>query len=117
MAHLSFEEKSFYKEKGYVVPAWKFPGKRIDQMRGALDRLIADNPGVEIYPYPGYDVPAPHAGMPLHEHCLFKLGVPLGELWWLTDLARWLTANGRTSFFLTAPPLNLTGAALRATAR
>jgi len=25
--------------------------------------------------------------LPLHEHCLFKLGVPLGELWWLTPPA------------------------------
>lgn len=46
MAHLPFYEKSFYKEKGYVVPAWRFPTKKIDEMRAALDKLIADNPGV-----------------------------------------------------------------------
>jgi len=26
--------------------------------------------------------------MPLHEHCLFKNG--MGEIWYLTELARWL---------------------------
>lgn len=48
--------------------------------------------------------------MPLHEHCLFKLGVHLGELWYFRDLAAWLKANGRTRFLLTAPPLRLPGA-------
>ena len=54
-----------------------------------------------------------HAGpsLPLHEHCLFKLGVHLGELWYLTELAAWLRAHGRHRFLLTAPPLRLPGAA------
>jgi hypothetical protein len=42
--------------------------------------------------------------------CLFKLGIHLGELWWLTDLAGYLRAAGRTRFLLTAPPLRLPGA-------
>lgn len=48
--------------------------------------------------------------LPLHEHCLFKLGIPLGEMWYLTDLARWLRGHGRNAFLLTAPPLHLPGA-------
>ncbi|MGY6564103.1 MAG: cyclase family protein [Halomonadaceae bacterium] len=48
--------------------------------------------------------------LPLHEHCLFKLGVHLGELWYLAELADWLKSNGRFRFMLTAPPLRLTGA-------
>jgi hypothetical protein len=36
--------------------------------------------------------------------------VPLGELWWLRDLATWLRAHGRSRFLLTAPPLRLPGA-------
>jgi hypothetical protein len=48
--------------------------------------------------------------VPLHHHCLFKRGVPLGELWQLTELAGWLRSRGRTSFLLTAPPLRLPGA-------
>ena len=46
MAHLSIDERNFYARQGYVVPAWRFPKKRIDEMRAALDRLIADNPGI-----------------------------------------------------------------------
>jgi len=71
--------------------------------------LIADNYGVEQIPSrPG--PPGPHAALPLHQHCLFKLGVNLGEMWYLTELARWLRAHGRHRFLLTAPPLRLTGA-------
>lgn len=47
--------------------------------------------------------------LPLHEHCLFKLGLPLGELWYLTELAAWLHAHQRHAFFLTAAPIQLPG--------
>jgi kynurenine formamidase len=50
------------------------------------------------------------AVLPLHEHCLFKLGVHLGELWYLTELANWLHQHQRSRFLLTAPPLRLPGA-------
>jgi hypothetical protein len=50
------------------------------------------------------------AMLPLHELCLFKLGVHLGEIWHLTPLANHLRATGRTRFLLTAPPLRLPGA-------
>ena len=45
------------------------------------------------------------------EHCLFKLGIKLGELWYLTELAAWLHEKRRSRFLLTAPPLRLPGAA------
>lgn len=48
--------------------------------------------------------------LPLHELCLFKLGVHLGELWYLAELAKWLEQHQRYYFLLTAPPLRLTGA-------
>ena len=48
--------------------------------------------------------------LPLHAHCLFKLGIHLGELWHLTPLARWLREHKRSRFLLTAPPLRLPGA-------
>lgn len=70
--------------------------------------LAADNYAVEAYPAGPGGVCC--AALPLHEHCLFKLGVHLGELWWLTPLARHLRAAGRSRFLLTAPPLRLTGA-------
>ena len=70
--------------------------------------LIADNYAVESLPsQPGEGC---CASLPLHEHCLFKLGLHLGELWQLTPLAEWLRANGRSRFLLTAPPLRLPGA-------
>ncbi|MFD4838920.1 cyclase family protein [Achromobacter sp. NPDC058515] len=70
--------------------------------------ICADNYAVESYPArasgPGHSI------LPLHHHCLFKLGVPLAELWYLKDLADWLHAQGRNRFLLTAPPLRMPGA-------
>lgn len=74
-----------------------------------LAALIADNNAVEerkAEPSPGYEGPL----LPLHHHCLFKLGIHLGELWHLTPLAAWLHAHRRSRFLLTAPPLRLPGA-------
>lgn len=73
-----------------------------------LSVLVADNYAVEAYPSePGE---GRHAALPLHEHCLFTLGVHLGELWHLSELAAHLRAAGRRRFLLTAPPLRLPGA-------
>lgn len=71
--------------------------------------LISDNYAVEGLPSkPGAG--ERYAALPLHELCLFKLGLPLGELWYLSALADWLAANDRSRFLLTAPPLRLPGA-------
>ena len=70
--------------------------------------LVADNYAVEGLP--SREGTGRHAAMPLHEHCLFRLGLPLGELWHLGELAAWLAAAGRNAFLLTAPPLRLPGA-------
>ncbi len=71
--------------------------------------LLADNYAVEIIPASNFK-PKPHASMPLHEHCLFKQGIHLGEMWYFTELARWLREHRRSRFLLTAPPLRLPGA-------
>lgn len=73
-----------------------------------LVAIAADNYSVEIFPNGGSDDCC--SVMPLHQHCLFKLGVHLGELWHLTPLATWLRAHQRSRFLLTAPPLRLPGA-------
>ena len=73
-----------------------------------LIALIADNYAVEAHPATPADGAC--ATLPLHEHCLFKLGVHLGELWYMTHLAAWLRENKRNRFLLTAPPLRLPGA-------
>jgi len=74
-----------------------------------LSALIADNYAVEIIPASPRS-PVPHAMLPLHEHCLWKNGIHLGEIWYLTELARWLREHQRNRFLLTAPPLRLPGA-------
>jgi kynurenine formamidase len=73
-----------------------------------LVAIAADNYAVELNP--GRDQTDCCSYLPLHEHCLFKLGIPLGELWYLNDLAKWLRNNKRSRFLLTAPPLRLPGA-------
>jgi kynurenine formamidase len=74
-----------------------------------LVSLIADNYAVEAHPARAC-ADEFCATLPLHAHCLFKLGVNLGEMWQLHELANWLRANGRSRFLLTAPPLRLPGA-------
>jgi kynurenine formamidase len=74
-----------------------------------LVAICADNFAVEAYPAkPGTG--ASYPGLPLHNHCLFKLGIHLGELWYFAELANWLRHNNRWTFLLTAPPLRLPGA-------
>lgn len=72
--------------------------------------LASDNESVELLPV--NHVPPCHEGplFPLHDLCLFRLGIPLGELFLLSDLADWLRAAGRSRFLFTAPPLRLPGA-------
>jgi kynurenine formamidase len=77
--------------------------------KSGLTSLIADNYAVEASP--ARPCEEDHcAALPLHAHCLFKLGVNLGELWYLSELADYLRARGRNRFLLTAPPLRLPGA-------
>jgi hypothetical protein len=73
-----------------------------------LVALISDNYAVELHDKPL--APGQCAMLPLHQHCLFKTGVNLGEIWRLSELADWLRANNRSRFLLTAPPLRLPGA-------
>ncbi|WP_175864086.1 cyclase family protein [Burkholderia cepacia] len=74
-----------------------------------LAALAADNHAIEERPRDARARERPGALMPLHELCLFKLGIHLGELWHLTPLADWLHAHRRNRFLLTAPPLHLRG--------
>jgi len=71
--------------------------------------LAADNYAVELFSAAPWKSGS-HAMLPLHEHCLFKNGIHLGELWYLTELAQWLREHERNRFLLTAPPLRLPGA-------
>ncbi len=94
---------------------------RCAELDGRDDRLVrwidesgcaaiaSDNIGIEVLPARAV-ADERRACLPLHELCLFKIGIPLGELWYLSELASWLRANRRHTFLLTAPPLRLVGA-------
>jgi kynurenine formamidase len=74
-----------------------------------ISALVADNYAVEGMVRPKRDSDR-FTLLPIHHLCLFKLGVPLGELWYLHELATWLREHDRSRFLLTAPPLRLPGA-------
>ncbi|KRC85717.1 cyclase [Achromobacter sp. Root83] len=69
--------------------------------------IAADNHAVELRNHHLDAASGPL--LPLHEQCLFKLGLPLGELWHLTPLAQWLRQHNRNAFFLTAAPMYVPG--------
>jgi kynurenine formamidase len=71
--------------------------------------LVSDNEAVELLADMS-SIPGEGTRIPLHNLCLFKLGMPLGEMFLLSDLADWLRANQRSRFLFTAPPLRLPGA-------
>jgi kynurenine formamidase len=73
-----------------------------------ISALVADNYAVEGLLGKDRDE-GRHSFLPIHHLCLFKLGVPLGELWYLDELAAWLREHRRSRFLLTAPPLRLPG--------
>jgi len=74
-----------------------------------ISALVADNYAVEGLLGKDRD-PSRHSFLPIHHLCLFRLGVPLGEMWYLHELAGWLREHQRSRFLLTAPPLRLPGA-------
>lgn len=76
--------------------------------KSGISVLIADNFAVEGFPYE--DRPGHYHGLPIHQKCLVDLGIHLGEIWYLTPLARYLREKRRSRFLLTAPPLRLPGA-------
>jgi kynurenine formamidase len=74
-----------------------------------ISALVADNYAVEGLVGRDRDQ-SRHSLLPIHHLCLFRLGVPLGEMWYLHELASWLRQHDRNRFLLTAPPLRLPGA-------
>lgn len=71
--------------------------------------IASDNMAVENTHYPGHP-DDDHCRLPIHRHCLFKIGVHLGEIWLLSELKKALKERGRSRCLLTAPPLRLPGA-------
>ena len=73
-----------------------------------LVAMISDNVAVEASMIGRTEAQGPF--LPLHELCLVKLGIMIGEFWYLQELAEWLWSKRRNGFLLTAPPLRLPGA-------
>ena len=71
--------------------------------------IVSDNMAVESSHGDG-DTQGGRSHLPIHRHCLFRLGVHLGELWNLSELSAELRRQGRFRFLLTAPPLRMPGA-------
>lgn len=68
--------------------------------------LALDNIAVEVEPF---EDPHEHV-YPLHARFIRDLGLTLGEVWWLEDLATACAEEDRWEFFLSAAPLNVTNA-------
>lgn len=68
--------------------------------------IAIDNRTFEVTPFEEpYDVT-----YPLHSRVIRDLGLTIGELWWLEDLAATCERLGRWEFMLSAPPLPVVGA-------
>ncbi|MFW0794919.1 cyclase family protein [Gordonia sp. CPCC 205515] len=67
--------------------------------------IVTDTWGFEVRPNE-FDV----AFQPLHQVAIPNMGLFIGEMWHLDDLATACTADGRYEFLLTAAPLPVTGA-------
>ncbi len=85
------------------------PGLSMRCAEWCHDRSIAalamDNVGIEVEPFPEGEL------YPLHVRLVRDLGLPLGELWWLEDLAAACAGDRRYDFFLSAAPLKIANAA------
>jgi kynurenine formamidase len=71
-----------------------------------LAGVAGDNIALERVPHET----APELVVPLHGNLLRDLGVYIGEIWWLEELAEDCARDGRYAFFLAAQPLNIPGA-------
>lgn len=87
------------------------PGLSVHTAQWVHDHEIAalavDNGAVEVEPFEEEGANY----YPLHARLIRDLGVTLGELWWLDDLAHSCEDEGRWEFFLCAAPLNVSNGA------
>ncbi len=71
-----------------------------------LAAIAMDNRTFEVTPF---EVPGT-VTYPLHSRLIRDLGLTIGELWWLEDLAATCARLGRYEFMLSAPPIAVEGA-------
>lgn len=72
-----------------------------------ISAVASDNPAVEELPFDLSPEAWPFGF--LHQCLIGQLGLALGELWWLHDLAEACRRHSRYEMFLTAAPLHLPG--------
>lgn len=70
-----------------------------------VSAVASDNPAFEAWPHPL------EVDQYLHYRLLGLLGIPIGEMWFLEDLAEDCSQDGVHEFLLTSAPLNLLGGA------
>lgn len=94
---------------GGHMPGGPAPGLSFTTAPWLFDREIAaiatDTWGFEVRPNEFDD-----AFQPLHQVVIPHMGMYLGEMWRLDELAEQCVAEGRYEFLLSAPPLPITGA-------
>jgi len=87
---------------------WQGPGLGIDCVEWLHTKdvaaVCADNTAVEVMPCED-----PTAQFPVHMLGLRDMGLPLGEMFYLEELAADCAEDGVYEFLLTAPPLKVTG--------
>lgn len=85
------------------------PGLSVDAAHFLCSRDVAavacDTWGLDVRPYESTEVLAP-----LHVVLLVNAGIHIGEMWDLEELASDCSADRVYEFFLSAPPLTITGA-------
>jgi kynurenine formamidase len=69
--------------------------------------VCADNIAVEVLAFA--DLMVSERPLPLHMLCLRDMGMPLGEIFNLEELAADCATDGHYSFLIAAPPLGITG--------
>ena len=74
--------------------------------RSEVAAIATDTWGFEVRPNE-FDVPA---FQPLHQVSIPNIGLTIGEMWDLEELADACASSGRYEFLLSAPPLPVTGA-------
>lgn len=73
--------------------------------KSEIAAIAADNVTLEVYPHP-----EPEKALSVHGSLLRDLGVYIGEIWWLEELAEDCAEDGIYDFFIAAQPLNIPGA-------
>lgn len=86
----------------------QMPGLSVDCVEWLHAREVAaiatDTNAVEVIPFED-----PRTPLPLHMLCIRDMGLTLGEMFYLEDLAADCASDGVWDFFFTAPPLKVSG--------